>query len=300
MRISKFNPLPLAAWAILALAVSAPAQQKPAQATAHLPLWKIEGKTNSLYLLGSVHVLNETNYPLAAPIEAAFKSAQVVAFETDMGAMSQVDTQMKLLAKAQLPEGETLKDQLSAGTYADLMKYAETVGLPEAMLTKLKPLMAAVTLLSMDLIQMGLNPEQGVDQHYFRLARDDGKKIVPLETVDFQIDLITGLSKAESELAVKSMLKDMANTKKELADIVKAWQTGDAKSLDKLLNDATRESPTVMKRLLTDRNRNWLPKIEEMFREGKNGMVIVGMGHLVGDDGVVELLRKKGMKVIQE
>jgi uncharacterized protein len=299
MKLLKFNPLSVAVWLSLAIAVPAAAQQQPARVAARLPLWKVEGKTNSVYLLGSVHILNKTNYPLAAPIEAAFQGAQVVAFETDLGAMSQADTQMKLLSKARLPEGETLKDQLSAETYASFIAHAEKAGLPEVTLAQFKPVMAAVMLLSVDLVQMGLDPEQGVDQHYFRRARDSGKEIVPLETVEYQMDLIAGLSKEEGELVVKSMLKDMAKTRTMLGDLVKAWQTGDTVSLDNLLNEATSESPTVMKRMLTDRNHNWAPKIEELLRGGKNGIVIVGAAHLVGNEGVVELLRKQGRTVTQ-
>ena len=299
MKLLKFNPLSFTVWLSLAIAVPAAAQPQAARAPTRLPLWKVEGKTNSVYLLGSIHVLNKTNYPLAAPIEAAFQGAQVVAFETDIGAMSQADAKMKLLSKASLPEGQTLKDQLSAETYAAFIARAEKAGLPEAILAPLKPVMAAVMLLSVDLVQMGLDPEQGVDQHYFRRARDSGKEIVPLETVDYQIDLITGLSKEEGELVVKSMLKDMANLRTMLGDLVRAWQTGDTASLDKLLNEATSESPAVMKRMLTDRNHNWAPKIEELLRGGKNAIVIVGAAHLVGKEGVVELLRKQGRKVTQ-
>lgn len=298
MKLPKTHPLGLVLLSLLVAAQPVVAQKTDAKA-AHLPLWKIEGKTNSVYLLGSVHILHETNYPLAAPIEAAFKGAQVVAFETDVGAMSDVSTQMKLLGKAQLPGDETLKDQLSGETYAALIKQAEKCGLPEVMLAKFKPMMAAVTVLSVDLMAMGLNPEHGVDQHFYKRAVADGKKIMPLETVDFQIDLLTSLTKQEGELVVKSMLKDMANTRKAFDDIINAWKTGDAGALDKLLNEASAEFPAVMKRLLTDRNENWMPKIQEMINSGKNGIVIVGAGHLVGDKGVVELLKKKGLKVTQ-
>ena len=223
----------------------------------------------------------------------------MVAFETDIGAMSDPGTQMKMIEKMQLPEGQTLKDQLSTETYAAFMKCAEKTGLPEAMFTQFKPVIAATMLLAVDLAQMGLDPEQGVDQHYFQRARDSGKEIVPLETVDYQIGLFTGLSKEEGELVVKSMLKDMANTRKMLGEIVRAWQTGDAAGIDEFLNEAKSEAPAIMKRMVTDRNRNWVPKIEGLLRGGKNAIVIVGAAHLVGKEGVVELLRQRGLKVTQ-
>src|SRR5436190_10786487 len=71
-------------------------------------LWKVSGPHNVVYLLGSIHVLKTDDYPLDQPIESAFTNAQVAAFETDMGKMEQPETQMAMLGKAQLPDGETL------------------------------------------------------------------------------------------------------------------------------------------------------------------------------------------------
>jgi len=87
--------------------------------------------------------------------------------------------------------------------------------------------------------------------------------------------------------------------KQDFGDIVKAWQTGDSAGIEKLLNKSLHEAPAINKRLLTDRSRSWVPKIEELLNGGKNAIVIVGVGHLVGNEGVVELLRKKGLKVTQ-
>jgi len=299
MKLLKYSPPSLALWLSLAIAFPATAQQQPTRVASHLALWKLEGKTNSVYLLGSIHLLNKTNYPLAAPIETAFKEARVVVFETDMGAMSEPEAQMKMMEKMKLPEGQTLKNRLSAETYAALLKCSEKAGFPEALFTQFKPAMAATMLLAADLAQMGLDPEQGVDQHHFRRARDSGKEIVPLETVDYQIGLFTGLSKEEGELVVKSMLKDLANTRKMQGEIVRAWQTGDAAGIDEFLNEAKSEAPAIMKRMVTDRNRNWVPKIEGLLRGGKNAIVIVGAAHLVGKEGVVELLRQRGLKATQ-
>jgi hypothetical protein len=94
-------------------------------------------------------------------------------------------------------------------------------------------------------------------------------------------------------------LKDLNQTRQKYADIVTAWQTGDSAALEKLMNDAVREAPAIFKRLVTDRNKSWLPKIEELLRGDKNAIVIVGAAHLVGDQGVVELLKKQGLKVTQ-
>ena len=118
--------------------------------------------------------------------------------------------------------------------------------------------------------------------------------------MEFQINLITGFSKEDGEDLLKSTLQDMKTLKSELNELLKAWETGDGAKLEKLLNDSMKDSPPIYKRMVTDRNRNWLPKIESLARGNKNAIVIVGAAHLVGKDGVVEMLKAKGWKVTQE
>jgi uncharacterized protein YbaP (TraB family) len=233
-------------------------------------------------------------------IENAFTNSRVVAFETDIGELENPATAMKMMSKSQLPEGQTLESVLSPEIYKDFMKHLQESGTPAMMVENMKPGMAAMTLEIFELMKLGLNPQNGVDKHFYPLAQSDGKRIIPLETVDFQLDLITGLSKEEGELLMKSTLKEIDNAKKDLGELLKAWREGDADRLQKLMNDAMADSPAVYKRLLLDRNHNWIPKIEELVRGDKNAIIIVGAGHLVGKEGVVELLKKDGLTVIQE
>ena len=283
--------------ALICLTVSVHAQT-PA-GTRHT-LWKVQGKSNSVHLLGSIHVLKTSDYPLATPIEAAFSNAPIVAFETDIAAVDDPSVALKLLTKGQLLAGETLSTQVSPKIHKMWTDRLKESGLPVEMFEPFTPAMASLTIVMLEMQKLGLDPEQGVDKHFFALARKSGKEIVPFEPPDFQINLLTSFTKEEGELLMKSTLQDMDTLKKDLAEMLRAWKTGDEDKLEKLLNDATKESPAIFKRLVTDRNRNWLPKIEEMARGQKNAIVIVGAGHLVGKEGVVELLRQKGWKVTQE
>lgn len=261
--------------------------------------WQVEGKSNTVYLLGSIHLLKSSDYPLAEPIEAAFSNSSVAVFETDIEQMEAPESQMKLMNKAQLPEGETLKNQLSPELYTRFNKHLEESGLPAGTFDQFKPSVAAVSVEVLELLKLGADPQYGVDQYFFTRARKAGKDVVPLETVDFQIGLITEFTKEESELLMKSTLEEMDNTKKLYGEMVTAWRTGDGDELAKLLNDSMADAPVIYKRLVTDRNRRWVPKIEDLLRGGRKAVVIVGAGHLVGTGGVVELLRKDGWKVTQ-
>ena len=275
------------------------AQPSNAAAATRHSLWKVEGGTNVVYLLGSFHLLKAEDYPLASAMEAAFSNSTVVAFETDLEEMDKPETALKMMSQCALPAGQTLKEQLSPGLYEELSRHATQAGVPMMALDNLRPALAVMMLEVSALLKLGVDPEYGVDKYFFGRARKDGKTIVPLETMDFQIGLLADFSKEEGELLVKTSLVDIDNTKKDYDQMVAAWRTGDSAAMAKLLNEATQESPVIYKRLVSDRNQSWVPRIEELLRGNKKTIVIVGAGHLVGSDGVVELLKKKNLKVTQ-
>jgi len=299
MKADRVNYFGIALLLVVSLAQPVAAQEAAAKKTARHTLWKINGTNSTVYLLGSIHLLKESNYPLPAPIESAFSNSQIAVFEADVSEMEQPEAQMKLMTKARLPEGQTLKDQLSAETYVQFQEQVKKLEMPDMVFAQFKPSLAAIMLAMLELQKLGFDPGHGVDKHFFDRARKDGKQIVPLETVDFQINLVTEFTREEGELLMKATLKDIDNTRKMYGEILKAWQTGDAEALEKLINEAMREAPVIAKRMLTDRNHNWLPKVRELVRGNKTAIVIVGAGHLVGREGVVELLKKEGLKVTQ-
>jgi uncharacterized protein len=289
----------LVALCLVVLAAPLAAQQTNSSPSGLHSLWKVEGKSNTVYLLGSVHVLKPENYPLPGIIENAYSNSSIVVFETDIAELEGFASQAKLLSKSMLPEGETLADQLSPELYTSLSNHLTAAGLPALVFEHLKPGMAATMLDTLEMQKLGLDPQQGLDMHFNALARKQGKEVAALETVDFQIALITDLSKEEGELMVKSTLEESTHVKSEIDGLLNAWKSGDSAGLEKLLNEETQKAPALFKRLLTDRNRRWLPKIEEWLNGEKPTIVIVGAGHLVGKEGVVELLRAKGFKVTQ-
>lgn len=301
MKFSRFDsPFIVVAALLVAFAsVQQASAQKPA-ATKRQPLWKIEGKRATIYLVGSVHFLKEENYPLAAPIESAFERAKIAVFETDLEAVEKPEMQMKILSQSALPPGQTLKDQLSPKAYERLEAQLKETGLPVEGVKNLKPAMVALTILMIEMQKLGLNPKLGVDQHFLQKAKKAGKQIEGLEAPGFQIDLLTGFTKDEGEAMLDSMLKDLHLLKEELGKLLQAWQTGDMKAVADLLNRALEGYPDLYQRLLVERNKSWLPRIEALMRGDKDAIVIVGAGHLAGKQSVIELLEKNGAKVVQQ
>ncbi len=274
------------------------------------PLWKVSRGTNSIFLLGSIHVLRKTDYPLPNVIESAFSNAPVAAFEADIDEMQNPAVAIQMLTKCMLPEGETLADRLSPELYKaftnkvnevskSLTNQASESAVALMMIDRFTPGMAATTLATVQLEKLHLDPKYGLDKQLFDRAKKDGKKTVALETVEFQMDLFTQLSREEGELFMKTALADMDKLETELPEFIQAWKSGDPTQLEKLLDEATEQAPGLYKRLISDRNGRWVPKIEDLMKENKNAIVIVGTGHLVGKDNVVQLLEKKGYKITQ-
>jgi len=257
-------------------------------------LWEVKGKTNTVFLLGSMHVMKDEMYPLAPEIEAAYKRAGVVAFETDIKVLESPTFAMKLMGKATYPEGESLKKNLSPAMYSLLASNLQNSLLSVEMINQFKPWMAAMTLVVLELQKQGFNLQNGVDKHYFARAVEDKKALDHFESPDFQAELFTGLTDKESEEFLGQALKDMDVWKKQIALLEKAWLTGDTAALDKLLLDSFREYPLMHKKLLIDRNRAWISKLEQFLKGDKDVLVVVGAGHLVGKDSVVELITAKG------
>ena len=285
---------------VLALTSAAQLAAQPAAAPRNThPLWEARGKSNSVFLLGSIHFAKDDIYPLAKPIEQAFEGSSIIVFEADLGEMKSLETQARLLKAGMSPAGKTLGQQVGKETYSALQSWLKNSGGEPSMLDQMKPWLASVTVVALELQKLGFNPSQGIDEHFYSRAKGGKKEIRGLETVDFQVDLFANLSDEDSELFLKSMLEDTARFPKIFADVIEAWKTGDAAKIEALLLEITKKYPAIYKKFLTDRNRVWFPQIEELLAREKNVFVVVGMAHLVGSDGVVQLLKKKGIRVEQ-
>jgi len=272
----------------------------PASAAGKHSAWLVQGTNCTVTLLGSVHVLKKEHYPLPDVFESAFSNASVIVFETDIAGMNEPATQKKLMSRAVLPEGASLKDHISEETYNALKQRLDQSRLPEAAISRLKPGVAMMTLVVLEIQRLGYHAELGMDQYFYKRAKQQGKDIRWLEGVDFQIGLICDLTDEEGDSVVKSTLDDLSEAQTKFEELLGAWHTGNEAELEKMLNEANRKEPVLMKKLITDRNVRWVTKIENYARGTNDTAVIVGAAHLVGEGGVVDLLRQRGWKVTQQ
>ncbi|MDB6129361.1 MAG: GumN family protein [Verrucomicrobiales bacterium] len=278
------------------------AQAAPPAAAAKHMLWKVTGQGCTVYLAGSVHFLKGSHYPLAPVIENAFTNSQSIAFETDMKEMEAPATQFLLLEKGTYQNGDTIEKHLSPKTYGLLkQKFEEEMGTADLM-TGFRPWFAAFTLVAVELQKMGFDASQGMDQYFHKKAQERQMTETGLEPLAVQIAMIADLGAKNEEEFVLQTISEMNDFKKEFDQIISAWQTGNTAALEKQLLASFKGYPDIEKKLLTDRNQSWISKIETMLKnpEKKNAMVVVGAAHLVGKNGVPQLLQQKGYKVEQQ
>jgi uncharacterized protein YbaP (TraB family) len=285
---------------LVVLAVGSFAQQNRTASPHQNCLWVVRTSANSLYLLGSLHLLKSSAYPLAAEIEEAYSTSQKIVFETDIGAMMDSTVQLKMLELGLYPEGQDLFQIISGRTRKIIEAKLKDLGLPPSYFSRFKPWFLAVTLTTLELQRLDFNPQYGIDLHFYTRARTDQKELAYLETVEFQLDLLGNMTAQDQQEFLNQTLKDLA-VSAELADeMMSAWQKGDTDRLYNTLFKSFQGHPGIEDRLLTRRNRNWIRQIRDMLKVPKNTMVIVGAGHLLGPHGIVEILRQEGYEVKQQ
>ena len=263
-------------------------------------IWKVAGpRGGTVYLAGSIHLLTSEYYPLAPAFDEAFAQSDLLVEELDMGEMQAPEAQMQMLTRGMMPAGQTLESVLSASTLADVRAVVAELGLPLAPLQLFKPWSLALTLQGLEWQKAGLDPELGLDKHFYDRAKQAGKPVQGLETLDFQLGQFDGMPMPLQDRLLASTLKEMASTKDSVGALARAWKAGDVATIEGLALDDLKAEPGMYQRLLIDRNRNWLPKLEALFARPKPSFVIVGAAHLVGSDGLLSALRSKGYTVVQ-
>jgi uncharacterized protein YbaP (TraB family) len=275
------------------------AKSTAVQQTQKSCLWSIQTQSNKFYLLGSLHVLKQDAYPLAAAIGSAYANCRKIVFETDIAALQEPAMQAKMLQLGLYPEGQNLLQNLDGRTRQLLERKMNALGLPLEQFDRFKPWLLSLTLATLELQRLGFNPNYGLDVHFFNKARTDAKEIGFLEPAEFQLNLLGNMVKKDQIAFLNQTLKDLEVVNELAADLVKLWKSGNANGLHELLFRSFKDYPDLYDRLLIQRNKKWVEEIEALMQENKNVLFVVGAGHLVGPESIVDLLMKRGYKVKQ-
>jgi uncharacterized protein YbaP (TraB family) len=260
-------------------------------------LWKVtaEGSERVIYLGGSIHILTEEDHPLPIAFETAYSASDELVLEIATSKEPGSDT--LALQKGMYGEKGKIRDDLSPEMYKELIQYLKEAGLPKTAMDGFRPWMASMTISITEIMKLGGRPDLGVDTFFESKAIEDKKVISALETTEFQIGLFTNLSKEDQEKMLLSTLKEVANIEKDFPKMVKAWREGDDSMVEEIINESMVGSPNFREELLDKRNVNWAKQINNFMKGDRDKMVIVGAAHLVGEQGLVKLLRDAGLKV---
>lgn len=286
-------------WRLLGLALSCLAVSSVCADGPLHALWELHGKRNTVYILGSIHVLRPSDYPLAPAMLDAYRNASSIFMEINLAEMDSQRMQTELLAGARLPEGKTLPAIMGDARYGRAQALAHELGIDLGIFDAFAPWFAAEAISQLQLQQLGFQPTSGVDMFFLDRARADGKPVAGLETVHDQIALFDALSMDEQADYLVSSLEEAHELPKEVEAMVRAWAGGDTQWFADQLKSEFGRDPALYDSLLVARNRKWVPKIEALLNEDRNYLVIVGTGHLVGQGSVISLLKKDGIAAAQ-
>jgi uncharacterized protein YbaP (TraB family) len=288
-------------WRLLGLALSCVALSAAARADGPLhALWELHGKHNTVYILGSIHVLRPSDYPLAPAVLRAYGNASSIFMEVNLADIDSQQMQTQLLTSARLPEGKTLPAIMGDARYKRAQALAQGVGIDLGIFDAFAPWFAAEAISQLQLQQLGFEPKSGVEMFFLERARVDGKSVAGLETVQDQIALFDALTMEQQADYLISSLEEAHDLPKEVDAMVHAWASGDTQWFADQLKSEIGRDAVLYESVLVARNRKWVPKIEALLNDDKNYLVIVGTGHLVGQGNVIALLKKDGIAAAQK
>jgi uncharacterized protein len=260
------------------------------------PVWAIRGEHNTVYLAGSVHLLQAADAALPAAFDRAYRGSGQLVMELAMDKIDPMQAAGWMMEHGMLQEGTTLHSILGEERYRRVTAEANRLSLPMEALEQFEPWVVGLELLEMQYTQLGFDPQQGVEQQLQSRAQHDGKSIGGLETLDEQLGVLQHMSRPEQLRFLDMVVSEMHDVASETRTVISAWKSGDNARLAALLGDEYKSNPALYRVLVSDRNRRWIPQIERLLHERDDCFVVVGALHLVGENGLLELLSHDGYK----
>ena len=276
--------------ALLMLACGLPAQ-------AGTSIWEVSKGGQRLLLGGTIHVLRDQDYPLPEAYQRAFDQAELVIFETDLRDTQGPQFQQTLLSTVRYPADESLADYLTPEAMEALTSHCAERGIPVSVLLPFKPAWTMLTLLGLELQRLGIT-STGVDHFYTERALRENKAIAGLESAQQQLEFITSLGIGNESELVLHTLQELRQTETLLAQMVQMWREGDLEAMNRVfVEPMASDYPEIYQTVLAERNTAWLPQLERHLQGEKTALALVGVAHLVGEDGLLKQLRQRGYRV---
>jgi len=262
-------------------------------------VWVVSSSKATVYLAGSFHMLRMSDYPLPAEFLIAYQNSRKIIFEVPPGEMESPEYMGEFLSAAIYNDGTTLKEHITSAAYAKAESFCKERNYPLEQYQLFKPTFFVMMLTVLEMNKIGADPKKGVDYFFKDKAIQDGKATGSLETVDQQIGILTSVDASVGSDQVLEAIDELGQSEVMLGEYLVAWRKGDEAKMEELYIKGLKLYPKLYRTLIVDRNNKWVRDIEGYLNGSGNTMVVVGAAHLVGDNSVVNLLRKRGYKVVK-
>jgi uncharacterized protein len=262
-------------------------------------VWLAKSSKATVYLAGSFHALRASDYPLPAEFLKAYEDSRKIIFEVPPGETESPEYMGKFLSLAIYNDGTTLKEHISSAAYAKAESFCKERDYPLEQYQFLKPTFFVMTLTVSEMNKIGADPQKGIDYFFKEKALQDGKATGSLETLDQQLDLLASMDANLGSDQILESIEELKQIEVMLGELLAVWRKGDEAKMEELYIKDLKLYPKLYQALVVDRNNKWMRNIEGYLNSSGNTMVVVGAAHLVGADGLVNLLRKRGYKVVK-
>ncbi len=267
-------------------------------------LYKVSSKKNTVYILGSIHLAKPELYPLDRTIIKAYDKSDVLVVEVDPSSEESISVMHDVMSDFGIyPSGMSLQTQLGENTYSSLLDYAKKRGLSVDKMQRMRPWVLILQLTAEEMLRLGYSPELGIDKYFLDKARSENKPVIELETAAEQMALLSKDDEAFQEKLLQYTLESMIELEPMLESMFDSWKKGDSGALEKLTSLPLHEDPCLQEiydALIIRRNYKMSETIESFLKSDKVHFVVVGSGHVVGKEGIVNLLKEKGYILTQE
>lgn len=263
--------------------------------------YEIKSGTNVVHVFGTIHVGTAEFYPLSLPVTRALIDAKFLAVEANI--LDQASVVRHVTEHAIYAPPSSLEQHAPPALMQKLLPALERYQFPRQQAMAMKPWMLALTLSVLEAARAGYDPNWGADAYLLGFAASQKKPIVEIEGLARQFEIFSGLDHERQLLFLEETLQELArgDASERLTKLVQAWANADAAGLEsewKYLQQSDFASHKfTLDTLLTQRNRDMASRIDEYLRSGETYFVAIGALHLVGDDSVIELLKKRGHRV---
>jgi uncharacterized protein YbaP (TraB family) len=264
-------------------------------------MWEVENNGNTVYLVGSIHIADNSFYPLRPEFEEAFAEADYLGVEIDLSKAADEAQQKMVMDMGMYQDGTTLKDHISGETYAKLGKILQQSGMKPDALDAFKPWVVETTISSLKSVKAGYEAAAGIDLYFIQKAIERKIPVVELESYESQLSMFNGFSKELQEKNLNNALDNFDVLDDGVDKMAQMWKTGNDEQLLELTNSMAAE-PEYNKAMLIDRNEKMAEKIDGYLKNGKKEeyFIVVGAAHYLGEHGIIKLLQDKGYAVVRK